>query len=393
MKNEVLVKVEGVSKKFCRDLKKSLWYGFKDIIGEVLLKKNSNSKLRTKEFLSLNDVSFEVKRGEVLGLIGHNGAGKTTLLKVLNGLIKPDAGKVIMHGRVNALIALGAGFNPILTGRENIYINGAVLGLSKKEVDEKFDEIVNFADLWEFIDTPVQSYSSGMHVRLGFAIASNLNPDILLIDEILAVGDVSFRNKCYSQLSKIAKNAAVIFISHSMNDIVRICDKCIVLNRGVGTYYDNVSDGVKHYLTSLSDNTKEEESFVNIEYPVHKVDFKWENLNINYGDFINLIIEIDMIEDVSNASFQIPIYDNSSLVAGEWYSLRYNQTVDLFKGKNIVRIQLGPIFLKNGTYKIGIVMTDSTGIGFSIWSYKSHTLKVSGPILGGWPFQIKGTID
>ena len=276
--DEVLVRVEGVSKKFCRSLKKSLWYGVCDIaselnpfgrtrafansnqslttedtestegntgvnqltdsaeffeghsqaglqmdsekltsirsanescasgeqigsdsesvlISEICGKKMADGRdregLRDGEFWAVQDVSFELRRGECLGLIGHNGAGKTTLLKMLNGLIKPDAGSITMRGRVGALIALGAGFNPILTGRENIYINGSVLGLTKKEIDAKIDEIIDFAEIREFIDMPVQSYSSGMSVRLGFAVAANLEPDILILDEVLAVGDIN----------------------------------------------------------------------------------------------------------------------------------------------------------------------------------------------------------
>ena len=159
--------------------------------------------LRDGEFWAVNDVSFELRRGECLGLIGHNGAGKTTLLKMLNGLIKPDAGSITIRGRVGALIALGAGFNPILTGRENIYINGSVLGLSKKEIDGKIDEIIDFAEIGEFIDSPVQNYSSGMSVRLGFSIASSLSPDVLILDEVLAVGDIGFVIKCLNRVRQL----------------------------------------------------------------------------------------------------------------------------------------------------------------------------------------------
>ena len=162
MSNEVLIKVDGVSKKFCRSLKKSLWYGLKDIASEAAGRRSGDDRLRPEEFLAVNDVSFEVKRGECLGLIGRNGAGKTTLLKMLNGLIKPDKGRIEMRGRVGALIALGAGFNPILTGRENIYVNGSVLGLTKREIDHKIDKIIDFSEIRDFIDVPVQSYSSGM---------------------------------------------------------------------------------------------------------------------------------------------------------------------------------------------------------------------------------------
>ena len=201
MNNDVLICVEGVSKKFCRDLKRSLWYGVKDAVSDVFGREGSTD-LRRDEFLAVNDVSFEVRRGECLGLVGRNGAGKTTLLKMLNGLIKPDHGRIEMRGRVGALIALGAGFNPILTGRENIYVNGSVLGLSRKEIDRKLEDIINFAEIGDFIDLPVQSYSSGMQVRLGFAVATAMEPDILLLDEVLAVGDDAFRSKCFDRKSE-----------------------------------------------------------------------------------------------------------------------------------------------------------------------------------------------
>jgi lipopolysaccharide transport system ATP-binding protein len=164
--SDTLIKVEGVSKKFCRSLKKSLWYGMQDLGNEVIGKRHGgNGELRPDEFWAVDDVSFELKRGECLGLIGRNGAGKTTLLRMLNGLIKPDTGRIEMRGQVGALIALGAGFNPILTGRENIYVNASVLGLSKRETDAKIDNIIDFAEIGEFINMPVQSYSSGMAVR------------------------------------------------------------------------------------------------------------------------------------------------------------------------------------------------------------------------------------
>ena len=187
--------------------------------------RSQSSALRPGEFWAVSDVSFELKRGECLGLIGDNGAGKTTLLKMLNGLIKPDQGRIEMRGRVGALIALGAGFNPILTGRENIYVNGSVLGLTKKEIDAKFDEIVDFSGMEEFIDTPVQSYSSGMQVRLGFAVATAIEPNILLIDEVLAVGDMAFRIKCYNRIGRLQKNAATILVTHDMSYLSTVCNR------------------------------------------------------------------------------------------------------------------------------------------------------------------------
>ncbi len=178
--------------------------------------------------------SFEVKRGECLGLIGHNGAGKTTLLKMLNGLIKPDTGSIEMHGKVGALIALGAGFNPILTGRENIYVNGSILGLHKKEIEGKLDEIIEFAELEAAIDAPVRTYSSGMQVRLGFAIAAVIiKPKILLLDEVLAVGDFKFRAKCLSRVNELKQSGtSLILVSHIAQQIIQNTDKCLYLHNG-----------------------------------------------------------------------------------------------------------------------------------------------------------------
>lgn len=244
----MLVRVEGVSKKFCRGLKQSLWYGVKDTAADLVGRGGGGRGLRSNEFWAVDDVSFELRRRECLGLIGRNGAGKTTLLKMLNGLIKPDRGRIEMRGRVGALIALGAGFNPILTGRENIYVNGAVLGLSKREIDAKIDQIIDFAEIGEFIESPVQSYSSGMAVRLGFAVASALSPHILLLDEVLAVGDIRFQAKCFNMLAKLrAAGTAFIFVSHNMHMISRYCSDVLYLRNGQVTYHGDVARGFSLY--------------------------------------------------------------------------------------------------------------------------------------------------
>lgn len=253
---DVLVDVQHVSKKFCRDLKKSLWYGIKDVVTEMnpwqrrsaaLPVAPTGNDLRPAEFWAVNDVSFQLRRGECLGLIGHNGAGKTTLLKMLNGLIKPDSGSITMRGRVGALIALGAGFNPILTGRENVYVNGAILGLSKREIDDQIDSIIDFAEIREFIDSPVQSYSSGMQVRLGFAVATAMKPDVLILDEVLAVGDANFRSKCYQRIGNILADCAVIIVSHDAYSIRRICNEVLWLKKGKCMYHGETEAGMRLY--------------------------------------------------------------------------------------------------------------------------------------------------
>ncbi|WP_337885319.1 polysaccharide ABC transporter ATP-binding protein [Fischerella thermalis] len=231
--SDIVLSVNGVSKKFCRDLKRSLFYGVQDITSELLGLREKSDKLRPKEFWALNNVSFQLRRGEALGLVGKNGSGKSTLLRIIAGLIKPDTGFVEVYGRVAPLIALGAGFNPILTGRENIYANMSILGLSKKEIDERFDQVVEFAEIGDAIDAPVQSYSSGMAARLGFASAIHTNPDILLIDEVLAVGDIRFRAKCHRRLQELRqKGTSFILVSHQPQSILNVCNHAIYLLQG-----------------------------------------------------------------------------------------------------------------------------------------------------------------
>ena len=231
--SEVLVEVDGLWKKYCRDLRTSLSYGLRDLANECT-GQPVGDELRPKEFWALQDISIELKRGQCLGLIGGNGAGKSTLLKIISGLVKPTRGTVCVQGTIQALIELGAGFHPALSGRENILINAAVLGIPHEDIKKKLDEIIEFAELQDFIDAPIQSYSSGMRVRLGFAVAIQMSPDILLIDEVLAVGDPAFRIKAREEINRIiGKNKAVVVVSHNMNHIVQLCDEAVLLNKGV----------------------------------------------------------------------------------------------------------------------------------------------------------------
>lgn len=258
MSDEVVISVNGLSKRFCRTLKRSLFYGVSDIIHELFgINKNVKSQeLQKDQFWAINDLQFELHRGEILGLIGHNGAGKSTVLKILSGLLKPDSGKVRIRGNVGALIELGAGFNPILTGRENIYINGAILGFSKREIDSKFDAIVEFSELGEFLNTPVRNYSSGMKVRLGFSIAVQMEPDVLLIDEVLAVGDVAFKAKCFNKIGEFKKKGiSAILVSHSMHHISRFCQRTICLQRGKPSRASSTEEAIGQYTRQVMTDT------------------------------------------------------------------------------------------------------------------------------------------
>jgi len=246
--SDPVVEVKHASKRFCRDLKLSLWYGVKDIATGLCGRSTGGTELRFGEFWAVNDVSFELRRGECLGLIGANGAGKSTLLKMLNGLIKPDTGRITMRGRIGALIELGAGFHPLLSGRENIYVNASILGMSKRETDVRLNDIIAFADIGDAIDAPVKSYSSGMRVRLGFAVAAHLEPDVLLVDEVLAVGDLAFRLKCYQSIAELRRaGTALILVSHSEQLVKATCDRGLVLCAGRTVFVGDVDDAFTHY--------------------------------------------------------------------------------------------------------------------------------------------------
>ena len=233
MQTEPAITVSGISKRYCRSLKKSLWYGIRDIGNELSGRGQQADRLRQAEFWALDNISIEVGRSECVGLVGHNGAGKTTLLKLINGLVKPTSGRITVRGSVRALIALGAGFNPVLTGRENIRVASAVLGFSEQETKAQFEEIVAFSELEKFIDSPVQTYSSGMVARLGFAVAVHTRPDILLVDEVLAVGDLRFGMKCFQKIGSFrSEGGAILLVSHNPYTIRSNCDRVVWLEYG-----------------------------------------------------------------------------------------------------------------------------------------------------------------
>lgn len=241
---ETLILAESVSKKFCRDSKRAQWYGLTDTYG---FSRNPTT-LRKGEFWAVQDININIRRGECLGLLGHNGAGKSTILKILTGLIRPDVGMIKMKGRVSALIELGTGFNPIMTGRENIYNNGATLGLTKKQINSKLEAIIEFSGLSQVIDTPIQYYSSGMKVRLGFAVATQMESDIMLIDEVLSVGDMNFVLRCFNRMDELLPKTAVILVSHSIPNIARVSTTVGVMNGGRMIHYGkDVSTGINKY--------------------------------------------------------------------------------------------------------------------------------------------------
>jgi ABC-type polysaccharide/polyol phosphate transport system ATPase subunit len=248
----LVLRADHLSKKFCRRMRQSMYYGVSDVVRGMMGRPSHSGLLRSHEFWALDDVSFSVRRGERLGLLGRNGSGKSTLLRLLAGIYQPDAGRIEIRGNVCPLIALGAGFHPLLTGRENIYLNGAVLGMAMRDIHRRFDQIVEFAGIGECLDTPVKTYSSGMHVRLGFAIAIHSNPALLLIDEVLAVGDSGFQDKCIEKVLALNRQGtAIIFVSHSVQTMERLCRSGLLLKQGMPLFLGDIRECIRRYFDDL----------------------------------------------------------------------------------------------------------------------------------------------
>lgn len=389
--NEVLIRAEGVGKKFCRSLKQSLFYGIQDVGNELIGKSRCDAKLRKEEFWANQNISFELKRGECLGLIGKNGAGKTTLLKILNGLIKPDKGRIEMRGRIGALIALGAGFNPVLTGRENVFIAGSVLGFTKKEIYNIYDEIIDFAGIEKYMETPVQSYSSGMQVRLGFAVASSMKPDILLVDEVLAVGDMAFRVKCYNRIKEILKNTGVVLVSHNMNDIAKVANQVLVLSSGERKYLGGTTGGIEQYY---SDNESEIGGAKN-EYIIHMkdciLDVRNPILKVKNNDYkaeIDLSFEVESKCDIEKCRLRVVFFDSSDIPVAEWDSAIYGKDYDLKMGSNKLEEYIEDVRLKSATYRVAVVLTDKGNVGYYFSVDYGLKVTISNENIFGAPYKI-----
>ena len=394
--SDIVLSVNGVSKKFCRNLKRSLFYGVQDIASEVLGLREKNENLRPKEFWALNNVSFQLRKGEALGLVGKNGSGKSTLLRIIAGLIKPDTGSVEVNGRVAPLIALGAGFNPILTGQENIYANMSILGLSKKEIDERFDEVVDFAEIGEAIDAPVQSYSSGMVARLGFASAIFTDPDILIVDEVLAVGDMKFREKCHRQLSKLRQHGrSLILVSHSNHELSNVCKSAIYLSQGNLVSSGSVFSVLEKYIEDLSASDKSISSQQRLELEQTKS----ENLKLNIidlyfkdskdqiipspltGEKINFCVKCEVKENIDNVNLYLVITsedrNNLRLNISSFHDQCKLPTI--VPGQQEVRLELPCLVLNPGYYVMDIYLKED--------SLYTHDL------IESFRFQVNGEID
>lgn len=385
MSGELLIDVSGVSKKFCRSLKRSLWYGVKDMAHEVTGSGSRHDRLRKDEFWAVHDVSFQLHRGECLGLIGHNGAGKTTLLRMLNGLIKPDRGHIQLRGRVNALIALGAGFNPLLSGRENIYVNSAVLGLTKRETDELVDGIIDFSGLHDLIDAPVQTYSSGMQVRLGFAVATSLKPDILILDEVLAVGDAAFRTRCFHRIGQILTRAAVVFVSHDDIQVRRICNTVMYLSRGKQRAIGEPTIMLAQYA---QDNLVPPRPSLIVDEGIKACEIHANTERIRAGDHLSLTIRLDS-ETANIAGLALVTLGTS----GSWSAQAdVTHIVDhLPAGVYEIDLALGPIHLSEGEYTVSLTILDQSKKKTLVHHLHGASFTVDGRTGWGVPYQVPAT--
>jgi lipopolysaccharide transport system ATP-binding protein len=391
MDDDILVRAESVSKKYCRDLKKSLWYGVKDTVADFLGRDSAKRELRKDEFWALDDVSFQLRRGEFLGLIGRNGAGKTTLLKMLSGLIKPDGGRIEMRGRVGAMIALGAGFNPLLTGRENIYVNASILGLTTREIGAKIDSIIDFAEIGPFIDSPVQSYSSGMAVRLGFAIAVATEPDILLLDEILAVGDVGFQAKCFNALTDFKRQGTCfVFVSHNMQTISRFCQRVMYLRQGRVQHSGDVATGIAHFYKDMEANDSAGQTgLLFCEPGFELVQASLSADEVAWGDQARANIEFISPDHFSNAEARVTFMDENDVVLAEWRSSNNNLAFEISKGRNTLSFELGPLMLRAGTYFVSFILSHAATAEYMILSFKQRKLLLTGGARGFSAYQLK----
>jgi len=387
---EPIIKAEGISKKYIigqRNKSGAIEGGFPTLRDRITdsarrfwqrttaaATGRKATRLRPEEFWALQDISFEIQKGDRIGFIGRNGAGKSTLLKLLSRITEPTQGRITLNGRVASLLEVGTGFHPELTGRENVFLNGAILGMSRAEIKKKFDEIVAFAEVEKFLDTPVKRYSSGMYVRLAFSVAAHLEPEILIVDEVLAVGDVAFQKKCLGKMEDVSEDEGrtVLFVSHNMETIRRLCNRCILLDEGRIAADGEVSATIDQYLAhyaahgipnrwiSLQKTRREgtgEARFAALKYCS-------PNSQTAYAPYSNGPLEFAMViksaADLSIKSLAVTIYSQAGLKLVNADTVAVGQRVELRKGDNQFKLTIENLPLNAGNYVLGLWM-DKTG--------------------------------
>lgn len=364
MSERVVLEFNNVWKKFkkgdtshdsLRDLIPSLW--------KKHLSAGKTENLKRMEFWALKDVTFQVKRGEALGIIGPNGAGKSTILKLLSNILAPNSGTIVKHGRMSALIEVGAGFHPDLTGRENIYLNGIILGMRKEEIKKKIDNIIDFSGLHDFIDTPVKRYSSGMYARLGFSVAAHVDPEILLVDEVLSVGDFTFQHRCINRMHEIVKDGTtVIFISHNIPAVINLCPKTILLSKGEIKMLGDSKDVSRFYYSSHAKAHTKGNNLLKINKISLLNDQDQEVSTFESGDQAKITVNVHSDCDIENLlmGFMVKkndglmVFDaNSDKISGKFYTF-------LDGGDKEIKIEFR-VNLPNGAYFLGLHFMDDIG--------------------------------
>jgi len=370
--DKIAIRVEHLGKRY-RIGQREPYKTFRDSITNVIavplrrLMQRSNSNNGDEYFWALKDASFEVEQGKVVGIIGRNGTGKSTLLKILSRITTPTTGSVQLFGRVSSLLEVGTGFHPELTGRENIYLSGSILGMRKHEINDKFDDIVKFAEIEKFLDTPAKRYSSGMYVRLAFAVAAHLEPEILLVDEVLAVGDSGFQKKCLGKMKKVSEEGrTVLFVSHNMNAIEQLCGSCMMLESGqIKKYGDNVKDIITEYLFGTEKSITSPE-WVNIDEKTNNPWFKIVRFYIGDDDgntismpqsndsemWVYIIGDVREIDPALTIGYAI--YNDEGILLYWSYQTDdcEGKWIKLSKGINIIRSKLPQRLLNEGIYRV-----------------------------------------
>jgi lipopolysaccharide transport system ATP-binding protein len=371
---ETVIKVENLSKKFTlahqdqesyTTLRDSLTRGVKNIF-TAFQSKNQSANPAREEFWALRDAAFEIQQGDRVGVIGRNGAGKSTLLKILSRIMEPTTGRIRIKGRMASLLEVGTGFHPELTGRENIYLNGAILGMGKTEIQRKFDEIVAFAETEKFLDTPVKRYSSGMYVRLAFAVAAHLEPEILIVDEVLAVGDARFQKKCLGKMENISEQdgRTVLFVSHNMAAINQLCNKGLLLESGRVKLAGDIDKVTQEYANFEMPAA----GFIELEdYPSRKgsgeITFKWAKIfnadsvitsDFSLGQDINIQFAVNAERKIQNIRFSVQIKTSAGFPVCNMVDVDSGFQIGTIDGFNIYNITLKDIRFYPDIYSIGL---------------------------------------
>lgn len=381
--SDVAIHIEGLSKKYHIGSKQKRYNRLGDQIidialsplrkaGKLLSGVSASASELDQVFWALTDVSFDVKQGEIVGIVGHNGAGKSTLLKILSRITEPTLGLIDVFGRVGSLLEVGTGFHPELTGRENVYLNGSILGMRRAEIDRKFDAIVDFAEIDAFIDTPVKHYSSGMYVRLAFSVAAHLEPEILLIDEVLAVGDVAFQKKSLGKMENVSQQGrTVIFVSHNMNALQRLCPKSVLLDHGRLVMQGSTADVVESYLSSNSTKSVSPNVWIDLsscsregsgKIQFSAISYTSDSQVLAFHPYTNgpLDFSIKLISDSSRSvgSIAVTIFDRYGTKLVNVDTLSLGRTIALKDGENILKLGIEQLHLNPGIYTIGLWAAD-----------------------------------